>query len=207
MNLKHIKNTPDYLYALGYIIHNSFKNNIHKFTALDEAGNQVKAESPDYAQALSDLKLNVTLIELNKQSITPAKLLAVGLGNTTDGKSYIQKALGLKGQFIMSRVESTLKNHLLKKSESLDPESSNPVVAAKGCTIVRFIKEYHEKFGKPETVNAIDDFLNGKEKFKNLPNEVLDLYATSVDQYMEVLRKEKTQYLVKDTKPTLRIVK
>ncbi|MCF5565219.1 hypothetical protein GIV75_30945 [Pseudomonas sp. PA-3-5D] len=207
MDLKQHENIADYLYEMGYVLHRTYTNNMHKFIAVDEIGNQVKVETPDYTTSLDAIKFGVTLVELNKPSLSPEKLLTVGLGNNSAMKNVIGEKLGDKGQFIMARVDSVMKEHLLAKTESLNPESPNPNEAKKGCTIIGFVKGYYELHGNQKNVTDIDEFLAGKKGFKTLSTEILDLYIAGVEQYMDVLRKEKTQYLVKDMKPTLRLVK
>lgn len=207
MDLKEHENIADYLYGMGYVLHKTYTNNMHKFIAVDEIDNQVKVETKDYKTSLDAIKFGVTLVELNKPSLSPDKLLIVGMGNNSAIKNEIEKALGQKGQFIMARVDSVLKEHLLAKTESLNPESPNSNVAKKGCTIIGFVKGYYEEHGNQKNVTEIDEFLAGKKGFKTLSTEILNLYISGVEQYMEVLRKEKTQHLVKDTKPTLRLVK
>lgn len=207
MNLKNLENLPDYLDKMGYIIDLKFSNNKHQIIAYDESNGKVITESSERIEAMKDIKLKVTLVELNKPSISSDKLLIVGLGNTPDDKTRIEQGLGSRGKFIMARIDSLLKEHLLLKSSNLNPESSNPHEAKKGCSIVSYIKDYYKFTDDEKRIIEIDKFLNGETKFKNLSTEILNLYAVGVQQYMEVLRKENQQHIVKPIKPNLTIVK
>ena len=207
MNLQNLENLPDYLYKMGYIMHFKFSADTHQITATDESTGKVITESIDRVTAMKDIKRKVTLVELNKPSISSEKLLIVGLGNTPQDKLRLENELGDKGRFVMLRVDSVLKDHLLQKSMNLNAESTNLSEAKKGCSLVSHIKDYYQKTDEATKISEINKFLNGETKFKNLSTEILNLYAVGVQQYMDVLRRDNEQHLVKNKRPNLRLVK
>ena len=201
---------PEYLHDLDYNMGiEQLRDDSFEITAISNDGRTYKVVKDNLREALLNMKLKITLVELQREPTleTPAKMLVMAKALQDKEKAYIESLLD-SGPFLMAKMDSIFKKDLIERSSMiLHPESNNYQEAQKGMALMGTMKEYFKQFDDHKNVAEIDDFLKGRIKFENLSSTALNAYTQGAEYWKEEIEKHKKDNLLKNDRPSLKVVK